>query len=435
MTNEEFAGLFREISLYLEMRGVAFKPRAYEKVAYAIEALEEPVEAVYQRGGRKALKEIPAVGEAIAEKIEELINTGKLAYYDELRKETPVDIRALTAIEGLGPKLVKVLYDELGVTDLKSLEEMVRAGKVQGLPHLGQKMEEKIRRGIAFLEQGSGRFPLGDILPLVTELHAQLSKVDGVSAVEIAGSIRRRKETVGDADILVVSSKPAKAMDAFVSLAEVGHVAARGSTKATVRLRNGLNVDLRVVAKESFGAALAYFTGSKDHNVALRRIAQDMGLKLNEYGLYRGSKRIAGRSEEEVYGALGLSYVPPELRENQGEIEAAREGSLPDLVDYGDLRGDLQIQTSWTDGANSIEEMARQAKALGLEYIAITDHTRGLAMTGGCDEPKLRRQMKAIDACSRSLRGIEILKGAEVNIDKDGSLDIKDEVLATSSMS
>lgn len=430
MTNEEFAALFREISLHLEMQGVAFKPRAYEKVAYAIEALEEPVEAIFQRGGRKALKEIPRVGEAIAEKIEEIITTGKLGYYDELVRKTPVDIRGLTAIEGLGPKMVKVLYEELGVTNLGKLEDMISKGKVRGLPHFGEKMEQKIRRGIEFLKKGSGRFPLGEILPMIADLKERLSKIREVSAAEIAGSIRRRKETVGDADVLVVSAKPEKVMDFFVTLPEVGHVMGRGQTKAMVKLRNGLNVDLRVVPRESFGAALNYFTGSKDHNVALRRIAQDNGLKLNEYGLFRGKRRIAGRTEEEIYERLGLAYVPPELRENRGEIEAARDGALPDLLNYGDLRGDLQIQTSWTDGANSIEEMARQAKALGLEYIAITDHTKGLAMTGGCDEAKLHKQMQAIDQCNQSLRGFTILKGAEVNIDKDGTLDIKDEVLA-----
>jgi len=430
MTNEAFAALFREISLYLEMQGVGFKPRAYEKVAYTIESLEEPVEAVYRQGGRKALKKIPGVGEAIAAKIEEIITTGKLEYYEELRRETPVDIRALTAIEGLGPRLVKVLYDELGVTNLTELKEMVAEGKVRGLPHLGEKMEQKIRRGIEFLEKGRGRFPLGEILPLITEITERLKKLREVSAAEVAGSIRRRQETVGDADILVASPKPKKVMDFFVSLPEVAHVAGRGLTKAMVKLRNGLNVDLRVVSQESFGAAFHYFTGSKDHNVALRRIARDKGLKLNEYGLFRGNKRIAGRTEEEVYEAIGLPYVPPELRENRGEIEAASAGALPDLVRYGDLRGDLQVHTSWTDGANTIEEMARQARGLGLEYIAITDHTRGLAMTGGCDETKLLRQMAAIDKCSRSLSRFTILKGAEVNINRDGTLDIKDEVLA-----
>jgi len=430
MRNAELAQIFREIALYLEMQGVQFKPRAYEKVAYALEALEEPVAEVYKRGGIKGLREIPGVGEAIAEKIEEMIKTGKLRYYEALKKQTPVDIRGLTAIEGVGPKSVKVLYENLRVKDVSDLERAARAGKIRGLPHFGEKMEQKVLKGIEFLKQGSGRFPLGTALPLITEIEARLRARPEVSEVVVAGSIRRRKETVGDADILAISRKPEKVMDFFVSMPEVMHVHGKGKTKTMVKLENGMDVDLRVVEQESFGAALNYFTGSKDHNVALRRIAQEKGLKLNEYGLFRGSRRIAGRTEEEIYRALGLSFIPPEMREDQGEIEAAKKGELPDLVGYRDLRGDLQTQTTWTDGANSIEEMAEEAERLGLEYIAITDHTKSLAMTGGADEKKLLKQMAAIDKINRSLKGMTILKGAEVNINKDGTLDIKDEVLA-----
>lgn len=429
MRNSEIAQIFREIALYLEMQEERFKPRAYEKVAYALEALEEPVAELYRRGGAKELRTIPGVGEAIAEKIEEIIKTGKLRYYEELREEMPVDIRSLTAIEGVGPKIVKVLYEELGVKELGDLERAARAGKIRGLPHFGEKMEQKILKGIEFLKQGSGRFPLGSVLPLIAEIEQRLRGLPQVEAVTVAGSVRRRKETIGDADFLAISSKPESVMDFFTSMPEVMHVHGKGTTKSMIKLQNGMDVDLRVVPKESFGAALSYFTGSKDHNVALRRIAQEKGLKLNEYGLFRGEKRIAGETEEEVYKALGLSYVPPELRENQGEVEAARKGKLPELVGYGDLRGDLQIQTTWTDGANSIEEMAGEAKRLGLDYIAITDHTKGLAMTGGSDEKKLLKQMEAIDKINRSIKGIRVLKGAEVNINKDGTLDIKDEAL------
>ena len=430
MPNVEFALIFREISLYLEMQGVQFKPRAYEKVAYTLEAMEEPLAEIYQRGGIKALREVPGVGEAIAEKIEEIIQTGKLTYYEELRRKTPVDIRALTAIEGVGPKMVKVLYEKLEVKDVSDLERVAQIGKIRGLPQFGEKMEQKILRGIEFLKQGSGRVTLGAALPLILEIHGRLRELSDVDEVEVAGSIRRRKETVGDADILAISSRPEKVMDYFVSMPEVAHVLGKGKTKAMIKLKNGLDVDLRVVPEESFGAALNYFTGSKDHNVALRRIAQEKGLKLNEYGLFRGSQRIAGKTEEEIYKVLGLSFIPPEIREDQGEIEAAKKGEIPDLVGYQDLRGDLQIQTTWTDGANSIEEMAEEARRLGLEYIAITDHTKGLAMTGGSDEKKLLRQMATIEKINRSLKGITVLKGAEVNINKDGSLDIKDEVLA-----
>ena len=430
MHNSELAQIFREIAIFLEMQGVEFKPRAYEKVAYSLEALEEPVAEIYKQGGVKALRGIPGVGEAIAEKIEEIIQTGRLQYYEELKKETPVEVNELTAVEGVGPKLIKLLYAKLKVKNLADLERVARAGKIRDLPHCGEKLEQKILRGIEFCKQRTGRFCLGAVLPLILEIEQRLRELPEVLEVIVAGSIRRRKETVGDADILAISRQPEKIMDFFVSMPEVMHVHGKGRTKTMIKLKNGMDVDLRVVEKESFGAALNYFTGSKDHNVALRRIAQDKKLKLNEYGLFRGNKRIAGKTEEDLYEALGLAYVAPELRENQGEIEAARDGKLPNLIGYGDLRGDLQIQTTWTDGGNSIEEMASEAKRLGLEYIAITDHTKSLAMTGGSDEKKLRKQMAEIDKINRSLKGITILKGAEVNINKDGTLDIKDEVLA-----
>jgi len=430
MRNTELAQIFREVALYLEMKEEPFKPRAYEKVAYSLEALEEPVGEIYRRGGVKALRAIPGVGQAIAEKIEEVIRTGRLRYYEELKKEVPVDVRGLTAIEGIGPKSVKLLYEKLAIKTAADLEKAARAGKIRGLPHFGEKMEQKILKGIEFLKQGSGRFPLGSALPLIGEIEQRLRELPEVEEVVVAGSTRRWKETIGDADILAISRKPEKVMEFFVSMSEVMHVQGQGKTKSTVKLKNGMDVDLRVVPRESFGAALNYFTGSKDHNVALRKIAQEKGLKLNEYGLFRGNKRIAGKTEEEIYKALGLAFIPPELRENQGEIEAAQKGELPNLVGYRDLRGDLQTQTTWTDGANSIAEMAGEAKRLGLEYIAITDHTKGLAMTGGSDEKKLLKQMAEIDKINRSLKGITILKGAEVNINKDGTLDIKDEVLA-----
>ena len=430
MRNTELAQIFREVALYLEMKEEPFKPRAYEKVAYSLEALEEPVGEIYRRGGVKALRAIPGVGQAIAEKIEEVIRTGRLRYYEELKKEVPVDVRGLTAIEGIGPKSVKLLYEKLTIKTAADLEKAARVGKIRGLPHFGAKMEQKILKGIEFLKQGSGRFPLGSALPLIGEIEQRLRELPEVEEVVVAGSTRRWKETIGDADILAISRKPEKVMEFFVSMSEVMHVQGQGKTKSTVKLKNGMDVDLRVVPRESFGAALNYFTGSKDHNVALRKIAQEKGLKLNEYGLFRGNKRIAGKTEEEIYKALGLAFIPPELRENQGEIEAAQKGELPNLVGYRDLRGDLQTQTTWTDGANSIAEMAEEAKRLGLEYIAITDHTKGLAMTGGSDEKKLLKQMAEIDKINRSLKGITILKGAEVNINKDGTLDIKDEVLA-----
>jgi DNA polymerase (family 10) len=430
MTNADIARVMREIAVFLDMEGVPFKPRAYEKAAYAIESVDEPIIDIYRRGGIKAVEEIPGVGKSIAEKIVTLLDTGHLPYYEELHKKTPVDVAGLTAIEGLGPKNIKTLYEELGVRTVEDLEKAAQAGKIRDLPHFGEKSEQKILKGVGFVKQRSGRFPLGAVLPLMHEIEARLQTVAGVKQVAIAGSIRRRKETVGDGDVLVVSAKPDVVMDFFVTMPEVVHVHGKGHTKSSVKLDTGMDVDLRVVPAESFGAALNYFTGSKDHNVALRRIAIEKKLKLNEYGVFRGEKSIAGKTEQEVYAALGLPYIEPELRENTGEIEAARAGKLPRLIGYDDLRGDLQTQTTWTDGSNSIEEMVAEAQRVGLEYIAITDHTRGLAMTGGSDEKKLRQQMAAIDKLNKKVKGITILKGAEVTNNKDGTLDIDDATLA-----
>lgn len=430
VSNAEVAKCLRELSLYLEMDGVEFKPRAYEKASYGVASLDRPVVDLYEQGGIKALCAIPGVGKGIAERIEELIQTGKCKDYEALRKKVPVDLEALTGIAGLGPKMVKALYQELGVRNVADLDRAAAAGRIRELPHFGEKMEKKILKGIGFFKQAGGRHPLGVVLEVAEGIAARLRELTGVRQVAIAGSIRRRKETIGDADFLVVANKPEKVMEFFTTMSEVVHVHGKGPTKSSVRLALGMDADLRVVPPESFGAALNYFTGSKDHNVALRRIAQGNGWKLNEYGLFEGNERIAGRTEEEIYAKLGLTYIPPELRENEGEIEAAKAGKLPRLIEHGEIRGDLQIQTKWTDGSNTIEEMVEEAKRLGLEYIAITDHTRSLAMTGGSDEKRLLEQMEAIRELNRNLSGIRILTGAEVNITKEGTLDIADEVLA-----
>ena len=429
-SNAAIATQLREIALFLEMEDVPFKPRAYEKAAQSIESLDESCAALHTQGGLKALEAIPGVGKSTAEKIAELLTRGTIAYHEELRARTPVDVSALTSIEGVGPKAVRALYQALGVTDLASLEAAAHAGKIRTLPHFGEKSEEKILRGIAFAKQRHGHFSLGAVLPLVRDIEARLAALAGVERATIAGSIRRRKETVGDADLLVVARDPGPVMRVVASLPEVVHVIAQGDTKASVKLASGLQMDVRVVPRSSFGAALHYFTGSKAHNVALRQIAIKKKLKLNEYGVFRGDRAIAGKTEEEVYAALDLSYIPPELREDRGEIEAARAGRLPRLIEHGALRGDLQTQTDWTDGADTIEAMVVEARRLGFAYIAITDHTRDLAMTGGSDEAKLRKQGKAIDRLNATLRGFRVLKGAEVNIRKDGTLDISDDALA-----
>ena len=313
VTNAEIAERLREMALFLDMRGVAFKPRAYEKAASAIAAFERPLAQVFADGGVKALARVPHVGGGIAERVGELLGTGRIADLDALRAETPVDIMALTALEGVGPKMAKLLYDELGVCTLADLEQAARAGKVRGLPHSGEKTEQKILKGLELLKQRSGRRPLGDVLDLARDIEARLAAVAGVTQAAVAGSVRRRRELIGDLDFLVVAPDAAPVMRAFLAMPEVAHVYGSGTTKAMVRLHTGMDADLRVVPAESFGAALHYFTGSKDHNVALRRIAIARGLKLNEYGVFDGERSLAGRTEADVYAALGLPYIPPEL--------------------------------------------------------------------------------------------------------------------------
>src|SRR5262245_61620319 len=430
MRNAELARCFRSIAGYLDMEGVAFKPRAYEKAAQAIEAYDRPLAEVYRTGGLKALCQIPGVGKSMAEKLVELVTTGRCALHEEYQRRIPVDLAELTKLEGIGPKAVKVLYERLGVRTLDDLAVAAQAGRIRALPHFGVRSEEKILKSLAFVQTSGRRALLATVEPLVTALVERVRRLPGTMRVEIAGSFRRRRETVGDVDLLAVARRPEAVVAAFATLPQVARVLGQGDTKASVVVADGLQVDLRVVPEESFGAALLYFTGSKAHNVALRQLALKKKWKLNEYGLFRGARRIAGRTEEEIYARLGLAWIPPELREDQGEIAAAASGALPRLVEADDLRGDLQIQTDWTDGADSLAAMARAARDAGLEYMAITDHTVTLAMTRGSDAVKLRRQMREIDRLNRTLDGIRILKGAEVNINKDGTLDIEDDVLA-----
>jgi DNA polymerase (family 10) len=430
MGNAELARCFRDLAAYLEMEDVPFKPRAYEKAAQAIESHDRPLADVYRTGGVKALCEIPGIGRSMAEKLQELITTGRCTLREEYHRRIPVDLAGLMSVEGVGPKAVKVLWERLRIRSLDDLAKAARAGKIRTLPHFGERSEQKIVKALSFAQASAQRALLATVRPLVSALAATLARVPGVARVEVAGSIRRGRETVGDADLLAVARKPEAVIAAFAALPRVARVLGRGDTKCSVKVGDGLQVDLRVVPAESFGAALLYFTGSKAHNVALRQLAIKRGFKLNEYGLFRGTRRVAGRTEAEVYERLGLAWIPPELREDQGEIDAARTGALPRLVEPGDLRGDLQTQTDWTDGADSLEAMARAARDAGFEYVAITDHTVSLAMTRGSDEKKLRRQMREIDALNRRLDGIRVLKGAEVNINRDGTLDIADEALA-----
>lgn len=433
MRNEELINILREISEYLEMKDVAFKPRAYEKAAEGVDSLGDSVVSIYEKGGIKAIEGIPGVGKSIAEKIEEFIKMGYVKEHKELKKEIPVELSELRKVEGLGPKTIKTLYDKLKVKNLKDLEKAVNQNKIRELEGFGEKSEENLKKGLEFINKSGKRFILAYVEPLIEDIASRLRRVKGAEIVIIAGSYRRRKETIGDVDILVVSDAPKPVMDHFTTLPEVARILGNGETKSSVILKNGMDADLRVVPKKSYGAALNYFTGSKDHNVTLRELAIKKGLKLNEYGLYKGKKQIAGKNEEELYKALDLAYIEPELRENTGEIELIKKNKLPKVINYGALKGDLQIQTKWTDGGNTISEMAEHAIKLGLEYIAITDHTKSLSVTNGLDVKRLKEQMKEIDALNEEYRkkniDFRILKGSECDILKNGDLDLPDEIL------
>ncbi len=452
MTNQELAKIFYEIAFFLEMEGVAFKPYAYEKAALALETLKKDVEEIYngtadisakggyKEGGIKELEKIPGVGKSTAEKIEEYIKTGKIKYYEEFKKKLPVDLEEIIAVEGMGPKKTKVLYQKLGIRNLKDLEEAAKFHKIAPLFGFGKTTEKNILEGIKFLKRSKGRFLLGEILPVVKEISEKFKKLKEVKSISPAGSVRRMKETIGDVDFLVISRNPKKVMDFFVSLPGVIKIWGKGSTKASVRMRDGFDMDIRVVPKKSYGSALQYFTGSKEHNIITRKIAMDKGLKLSEYGLFKGSKMIAGKTEEEIYKTLGMDWIPPELRENEGEIEAALRSAqgklpgLPQLIEYGDIKGDLHCHSDWDGGANSILEIAEAARELGYEYIGISDHTKFLRIEHGLDEKQLERRNKEIDKINLKLEAqnlkIKVLKGCEANILSDGSIDIKDEALA-----
>jgi DNA polymerase (family 10) len=418
------------MALFLELDDVPFKPQAYERAAYAISALDRPLTDVYAEGGPRALDRIPGVGKGIAERIAHMLDSGEIAELEALRKKTPIDILALTSIGGIGAKTAATLWRALGVRAVDGLKRAAERGRIHALPHFGERSEHKILDALAFYEETGRRRPLGQVLELAQRLEAALAAVPGVVHAAVAGSVRRRRDTIGDVDVIVATREPERAVEAFASLPDVQSVSARGPTKTTVRLSNGMDADLRVLEPDAYGAALMYFTGSKAHNVKLRKLAQKQGLKLNEYGLFRGARRVAGRTEKEVFEALGLSWIPPEMREDTGEIELAQQGELPRLVTAEQILGDLQVHTSWTDGSASIEAMAEAARALGRKYIVITDHGRDLAMTGGLDEARLREQIREIRRVDRALSGIRVLAGAEVNIRPDGSLDLADEVLA-----
>lgn len=433
MKNQEIAQILYKIASYLEMEDVVFKSIAYQKVALNLETLKEDVEEIYKKGGKEALKKIPGIGKNIAERIEEYLKTGKIKYYQDLKKKIPVNIEELTAVEGLGPKMVKILYQKLGIKNLKDLEKAAKAHKIAPLFGFGEKTEKNILEGIAFLKRSKGRFLLGEILYQVKEIEEKLKNFKEVEQINVAGSLRRRKETIGDVDFLVTSKKPKIVMNFFVSLPEIIKIWSKGNTRSSVRTKQGFDMDIRVVSKKSYGSALQYFTGSKEHNIVVRKIAISKGLKLNEYGVFKGKKMIAGKTEKEVYNALGMEWISPELRENQGEIEMALKEKLPKLVNYKDIKGDLHCHSEWNGGINSIKEMAQEAQKIGYQYLGIADHTKFLRIENGLDEKKLTQQRKEIDRINSKFKNLKskfrILQGCEANILNDGSIDIKDKAL------
>ena len=431
MKNLELSRIFEQITRILKIKGEnPFKIRAYEKIALVLENLPIDIETIYQQGG---LNNIPGVGAGIAKKIEEFLTTGKLEYYEKLKETIPSGVIALLDISEVGPKTAKLLYEELGVDNIEKLEKAVKGHQIKDLPGMGEKSETNILRGIELYKRRKERVLLGTALPLAEEIVGSLSQLKETSKISFAGSLRRKKETIGDIDILVTSQEPEKIMKTFTSLPQVREILAEGPTKSSVITKDDIHIDVRVVEPISFGAALQYFTGSKAHNIKLRELAVKKGLKINEYGVFdvKTDRRVAGESEEEIYQILNLPFIPPELREDRGEIEAAQEGRLPRLVGYPRIKGDLHLHSKWSDGAHTIRQMAEAAKERGYKYIAITDHSQSLKfVAGGLTEERLREQIEEIQRLNQELDDFTVLAGIEVDIKSDGSLDFSDEILS-----
>ena len=429
MTNAELARLLSRIGTMLEIDGAnPFRVRAYKEGARVAENHGEALAAIAQEPG--ALEAIPGIGQRIAQHIRDFVTTGRTPVMDELLKKYPEEVVGFTELQGLGPKRVKTLFEALAIRTRAALEQAARDGKLRELPGFGEKVEQNVLKALAQASQWSGRMLLGDAWPIAHAIRQRIRTLKGVHQVELAGSFRRRKETIGDLDVLVSGGDAEQVMQAFTTHDSVADVLGRGDTKSSVRLGNGLQVDLRVVPEDSFGAALMYFTGSKEHNIELRKLAIEKGWSLNEYGLTQGEKVVAARTEEDVYQALGLAWVPPELREMHGEIDMARDGTLPKLVELSDLRADLHMHTTRTDGRDSIDAMVEGAIARGHEYVAITEHSKAIAMAFGFDAARVRESIGEIEAARRRHPGIHILHGLEVDILADGELDLDDETLA-----
>ena len=428
MKNKELADIFDKWADILEFLGDnPYHVRAYRNAARLIRDLSEDIELLAREG---KLSQLPGIGQRLQAKILEFLRTGKIEEFEKLKQQVPDTIFTLLDIPGVGPKTVKLLYDELGIRSIEDLKRAIERGELLKLPGFGPKKVEKIKKGIELYEKSGGRILLGVAVFIADRIVNQLKEHSAVERISVCGSTRRMKETVGDIDILATGKNNLEIIEAFVNLPNVKEVLWKGTKKATVIVEEGEQVDLRVTEPDSYGAALQYFTGSKAHNIHLRTICLKLGYKLNEYGLFKGDEKIAGRTEEEIYSALGMDTPPPEIREDTGEIEAALEHRLPKLVGYDEIKGDLHIHSNWSDGASTIEEIAKKAVEMGYRYVAITDHSKSLKVANGLSEEELERRNYEIDRLNEKFKGkIKILKGAEVDILPDGSLDYPDEIL------
>jgi DNA polymerase (family X) len=428
LDNRQVAAILCEVADLLEIENVKFKPVAYRRAAHTIETFPEDIRRVAERG---KLEEIPGVGTHIATKLVEILETGKLGYLDRLKGEVGPGVRELADVGGIGPKKAMLLHRELGIENLEQLEAAARDGKIRVLAGFGEKSEQNILAGIAARKGTAGRFLLGEMLPVAEAIRTRLAGHPAIRRISLGGSLRRRKKTIGDIDLLATSPEPEKVMAAFVAFPEVARVLGRGPTRSSVVLASGVQVDLRVVEEGQYWTALQYFTGSKDHNIALRRRALERGWSLSEYGVKEEStgKNLAGSTEEDLYRMLGLPSIEPELREDRGEIAAAESGTLPRIVPYDAARGDLHVHTEWSDGKDSIRDMAVAAKTQGYEYIAICDHARSPEIDRGLNEEKIAKQRAEIEQLNRELDGFTILQGIEANVGADGTLDLPAAVL------
>lgn len=434
MKNKEIAKKLDEIANFLELDDVKYKPFAYRRASSSILSLNNELADIYAKEGKDGLEKITGIGKNIADKVEEILLTGEIEHLRSLKEKYKVDIKNLSKVQGIGYRSIKKLYENLGIETLQELENAARKGDISSLEGFGEKTEKNILEAIKFLKKDEGRWSLGEVLPIANEIFANLQNLDEVKRINFAGSLRRKKELVGDVDILISAGSTKGIMDTFTSFKNIAKITSKGDTKSSIRLQSGFDVDLRVVAENSFGAALQYFTGSKNHNIKIRKLAISKGYKLSEYGLFRNGKRIAGKDEKDIYQKLGLFYIPPELRENKGEIEEAVSNDFSDLCNLDDIKGDLHLHSTWSGGIDSIREIANYGEEMGYLYLGITDHTKALQVENGLDEGRLLKQSEEISCVNKEIQKqgmqIKILHGCEANILKDGSLDIENSVLA-----